>query len=100
MGTDRRRKREPSPSAISTSEEGKALRAAKAPSGLARIARQQRMEAADVILAASGHVLGTLKLDKERLASLRLLGEYYGLWGAGRRPPGETPEKPEGFKVK
>jgi len=58
------------------------------------------MSAPDVILAASGHVLGTLHLDKERLASLRLLGEYYGLWGAGRKPPGEEKAKPEELVVK
>jgi len=74
--------------------------AAKAPSGLARIARQQLMSAPDVILAASGHVLGTLHLDKERLASLRLLGEYYGLWGAGRREGAGEKPKGEGLVVK
>ena len=81
-------------------EDAQYLASGEPPIGLAGVARQPLMTGELVILAASGHVLGTLKLDKERLMSLRLLGEYYGLWGAGRKPPGETPEKPEGFKVR
>jgi hypothetical protein len=53
-----------------------------------------------VILALSGHVLGTLQLDKERQASLKLLAEYYGLCGPGRKAPPEEPTKPESFEVK
>ena len=85
---------------IATSEDAKRVAKARLPSGLARVARQQLMCASDVLLALSGHVLGTYRLDKERLVSLRILAEYYGLCGAGRRPPPDEPSKPESFEVK
>jgi len=64
------------------------------------VARQQLMSASDVLLALSGHVLGTYRLDKERLVSLRILAEYYGMCGAGRKPPPDEVGKPETFEVK
>lgn len=96
----RQRKREPPSSAVTTPEQAKALRSHIAPSGLARVARQQLMSASDVLLALSGHVLGTYRLDKERLVSLRILAEYYGLCGPGRKAPPDEPAKPESFEVK
>ena len=98
--THRQRKREPTPASVSTSEQGRALVARKAPSGLARVRRQQLMTADDVLLALSGHVLGTLRLDKERQVSLRILAEHHGLCGPGRKPPPDEPSKPESFEVK
>lgn len=74
---------------------------AKWESGLARVRKMERMTAEDVVRAISGHACGRLRLDKERLMSLRLLGEYHGLWGTGRKPPATGHEdEPEGFKVK
>ena len=90
----------PSAGAIATPERARELLATRAPSGLARVARQQLMSASDVLLALSGHVLGTYRLDKERLVSLRILAEYYGLCGPGRKAPPEEPSKPESFEVK
>ena len=70
---------------------------------LARVREQELLTAEDVERAICGHLLGTLKLDKERLMSLRLLGERYGLWGPGRQrlapSPDEHPPEREGFVV-
>lgn len=70
--------------------------------GLARVRRQKRLSADDVVLAVSGHICGSLRLDRERLTSLRLLGEYYGLWGAGRKAPptGDEPSEKPGLRVR
>jgi len=81
-------------------EDDELLASKKPVFGLAGIARQQLLTGDMVILALSGHVLGTLQLDKERQASLKLLAEYYGLCGAGRRPPPDEPTAKESFEVK
>lgn len=68
--------------------------------GLARVRRQPLLSAEEVCQAMSGHVLGSLKLDRERLTSLRLLGEYHGLWGTGRKPPAkDRSAKAESFSI-
>ena len=70
--------------------------------GLERIARlPDAISAADVVKAVSGHALGYLDMPKERLASLRLLGEAYGLWGARAKGirDAQPPAKGAGFEV-
>lgn len=69
--------------------------------GFARIAEQPLLEPEQVVRALSGHVTGQLILDREKLASLRLLGEYYGLWGTGRKPPKSSDDevKPREFSM-
>ncbi|MDP2858109.1 MAG: hypothetical protein Q8P50_09050 [Bacillota bacterium] len=54
-----------------------------------------------MLRAASGHAAGLLRLDKERLVTLRLLGEYYHLWGPGRRvrPEGVGTAQPQPFCI-
>lgn len=62
---------------------------------LARVREQELLTAEEVERAICGHLLGTLKLDKERLVSLRLLGERHGLWGAGRQRLAPSPDEPK-----
>lgn len=70
---------------------------------LARVREQGVLTAEDVERAICGHLLGTLRLDKERLVSLRLLSERHGLWGAGRQrlapSPGAPRPEPETFRI-
>jgi hypothetical protein len=59
------------------------------------------LTAEQVEKALSGYVLGLLKLDREQIACVKLLGEFYGLWGPGRKPPASDEKlKPQPFQVK
>jgi hypothetical protein len=69
---------------------------------LERIDELPLLTAEGVERAICGHALGLLRLDKERLLSLRLLGERHGLWGPGRHrlaPWPETRRRPEPFEL-
>ena len=58
------------------------------------------MTADEVLKAISAHAPGLLRLDKERLISLRLLCERSGLWGPGRRQLAPTlRRKPESVEL-
>ena len=67
--------------------------------GLARVGQFPVLSAEQVQQALSGYALGLLKLDKEQVACLKLMGERHGLWGPGRKPPAEDKAKPEGFSM-
>jgi len=63
--------------------------------GLERIdALSVPLTAEEVLKAVSAHAAGLLHLNKEQLASLRLLGEAYRLWGA--RSEGVKASRPRG----
>ena len=69
--------------------------------GLLKIRAQELLSASDVLLAASGVVSKTLRMDKDTQAMLIKLGEHYGLWGPGRKPikPDETDVTPAQFSA-
>jgi len=92
---------------IQTSERAKQVKAgmpsaARIQAGLARVGKMPELTPEQTRKALSGYILGLFPLDKEQIACLKLLGEHYGLWGAGRKPPA-TPDdgdKVESFTVK
>ena len=71
-------------------KKGKPIRAMRG-KALERINELPLLTAGGVERAICGHALGLLRLDKERLLSLRLLGERHGLWGPGRRRLAPSP---------
>jgi len=72
-------------------KDGNTIRAKRA-KALERICELPLLTAEGVERAVSAHALRLLRLDKERLLSLRLLGERHGLWGPGRRRLAPSPE--------
>lgn len=69
--------------------------------GLARVRRLPLLTPELVAKLLSGHASGKLELDRERLESLKLLGQWLGMWGPGRKPaPDEGGSEAEGFMVK
>ena len=68
--------------------------------GLARVAHLPEPTPKMVRQMLFAHATGRRKLDREQILCLKLIGEHYGLWGPGRKPPAEDNKpKPEGFSM-